>query len=304
MSLRDQQRVQNAVNYVIENLDSSLAIADVAQQVHVSEFHFHRIFKAETNEPFNQYVRRKRLERAYHCLTSAAPPAIGEVANSCGFSSPANFSKAFTAYFGFSPSAHQQGLSSKNSKKGKIFSKHGKDIAPASLCSGSLSAQDKAIIEKQIQRIEVVTIEEAHYCCIASTQGYNREGIQAAWQQLCHWLAQHDLPFDINKSVGFCWDNKWLTPEDVCRYECGYQIDNIAWAQERGIAARTRPAGRYLAVEYKGTLEQVELMYLWLLSEYLPKSNLALSMQYVVERYIELSCTSDVFHLEVLIKVN
>ena len=126
MQLRDQQRVHNAITYVTQNLANPLTVAEVADTVHLSEFHFHRVFKSITNEPFNQYVRRKRLERAFHVISHPLPPSISEVAACCGFSSSANFAKAFKSYFGFSASQHLKGQKSQDSKNGKLFSKYGK----------------------------------------------------------------------------------------------------------------------------------------------------------------------------------
>lgn len=304
MPLRDQKRVQTAIDYVNDHLSGSLTVAEVASKVHLSEFHFHRIFKAMTNEPFNQYVRRKRLEKAYHNLMAAIPPSISAVSESCGFSSTANFSKAFRAYFGFSASDHRKAATGINSKNGKLFSKHGKEISPARLYNGSLSALQINEITQQIPRIEVITLEETHYCCIASRKGYDFDAIQTAWQELFHWLAQHDIKNECGKSIAFCWDNKWLVPEEMCRYECGYQIDDIAWAQKAGISTRILPGGRYLAIEFQGQLSKSEQFYLWVFSEYLPQSRLVPVHQYVVERYYRVDHERDILHVEVLLEVN
>jgi DNA gyrase inhibitor GyrI len=117
------------------------------------------------------------------------------------------------------------------------------------------------------------------------------------------FLGSQGIHMDTKNSVGFCWDNKWFTPLDVCRYECGYQIESLAWAKERGIAARTRPSGRYLIIEYITTSPNTENFYLWLLSEYLPSTNYASVMPFVVENYINVRCQPDVFHFEVQIKI-
>jgi len=303
MQLRDQQRVHNAITYVTQNLTQPLTVAEVADKVHLSEFHFHRVFKSITNEPFNQYVRRKRLERAYHVINNAISPSISEVAACCGFSSSANFAKAFKSYFGFSASQHRKGQDNQDSKHGKLFSKYGKEISPSQMYNGTLSEQEINSVKQQVQSIVIQDLPDAHYCCIASTQGYQLEGIKEAWGKMDKWLGNQGIQMKAGSSVGFCWDNKWLTPENVCRYECGYHIESLAWAEERGIAARTRPSGRYLVIEYIGASVNTEKFYLWLLSEYLPSTNHVLVMPFVVERYINVNCEPDIFHFEVQIKI-
>ena len=227
MLLKDQQRVHDAINYVLENITASLSIADVAKQVHLSEFHFHRIFKSITNEPFNQFVPRKRLEIAFHYLLRYNQPSITEVSENCGFSSPANFNKAFQAYFGFTPSDHRKGTQGINSKNGKLFSKYGKEISPATTYNGNLSEQQSEMVKSQIIGIEVVTLADTHYCTMASTQGYAQEGINGAWKSMREWLARHNIPMEAGRSAAFCFDNMWLTPQHMCRYESAYVIDDI-----------------------------------------------------------------------------
>ncbi|WP_434340295.1 AraC family transcriptional regulator [Motilimonas cestriensis] len=303
MPFRDQQRVHQAINYVLENIAAPLSVAEVAAQVHLSEFHFHRIFKRITNEPFNQFVRRKRLEKAFHSLVRYNQPSITQVSECCGFSSPANFSKAFQAYFGFSASQHRQGALGIDSKNGKLFSKYGKEISPALLYNGSLSEQESDDIKAKIKRTEVVSLPETHYCVIASTQGYEIEGVLEAWNGIQQWLAFHHIEVEAGRNAGFCFDNTWLTPNQVCRYESAYAIDDIEWAKQTGICTRTLPAGRYLLIEYAGKMSNIQSFYLWLLSEYFPTTRLTITYEYVVERYLEVDYEEDIFHLEVLIKV-
>jgi AraC family transcriptional regulator len=281
--LKDQQRVHNAINYVLENITAPLSIAEVAKQVYLSEFHFHRIFKSITNEPFNQFVRRKRLERAFHCLLRYNQPSISEVSENCGFSSSANFSKAFQAYFGFTPSQHRKATPGINSKNGKLFSKYGKEISPATTYNGSLSEQQSDVVKSKIIRIEVVKLADTHYCTIASTQGYAIEGINGAWENMREWLARHNIPMEAGKSAAFCFDNMWLTPEQMCRYEFAYVIDDIEWAKQSDVCVRTQKAGRYLAIEYSGKKsemqQQMQQLYLWILSDYFANTHLNITYE-------------------------
>ena len=304
MQLKDQQRVHNAINYVLENIATSLSIAEVAKKVHLSEFHFHRIFKGITNEPFNQFVRRKRLEKAFHCLLRYNQPSITEVSENCGFSSPANFSKAFQAYFGFTASDHRKATPGINSKNGKLFSKYGKELSPATAYNGSLSEQQSEAVKSKIKRIEVVELPETHYCTIASTKGYEIEGILGAWTNMRQWLALHNVAIEEGKTAGFCFDNIWLTPQQMCRYESAYAIDDVNRAKKAGMCVRTLQAGRYLLIEYCGKMSEMQQLYLWILSDYFANTRLIITYQYVVERYIEIDCDNDIFHVEILIKVH
>ncbi|MEH6448657.1 MAG: AraC family transcriptional regulator [Oleispira sp.] len=314
-SQKDLQRINQAVVYVEEHLADIITVAKMAQQVNMSEFHFHRIFKSVTNEPFNQYLQRKRLEQSLFELRSPKNNSIQQIAFDCGFSSQANFAKAFGNYFGFTASTYRRNQTvdakgtdvknAKNSKDGKLSSKIGKHIQPQQLYHGNLSTDDKTLIKQQCLSIGIIDVDEAHYCYLASTLGYSIEGIEQAWLQLKELLASQDIPlFQKNRSIAFCQDNHFITPESQCRYEAGYKIDDPKQLIDHGIAVQTLAAGQYLSAMFKGKISELRHpFYLWLFSEYVPDNNILLASKTVVERYHEVDMKNDFIHLEILVKV-
>jgi AraC family transcriptional regulator len=314
-SQKDLQRINQAVIYVNAHLADIITVAKMAQQVNMSEFHFHRVFKSITNEPFNQYLQRKRLEQSLFELRSPKNDSIQQIAFNCGFSSQANFAKAFGNYFGFTASVYRRkkiiDLKStdvkytKNSKNGKLSSKIGKNISPQQLYHGSLSTTDKALVKQQCLSIGVIDVDEAHYCYLASTLGYSIEGIEQAWLQLKELLASQSIPlFQKNRSVAFCQDNHFITPESQCRYEAGYKIDDPTSLIADGIAVHILEAGQYLSAMFKGKISELRHpFYLWLFSDYVPNNEILLASKTVVERYYEVDMKNDFIHLEILVKV-
>jgi AraC-like DNA-binding protein len=57
-----QQNVQRALRYICDHLDNPLTLSEVASVAHLSQYHFHRIFRAAVGEPVGQFISRKRLE--------------------------------------------------------------------------------------------------------------------------------------------------------------------------------------------------------------------------------------------------
>lgn len=309
-SQKDLQRINQAVVYVDEHLADTITVAKMAQQVNMSEFHFHRIFKSVTNEPFNQYLQRKRLEQSLFDLRAPKKKSIQQIALDCGFSSQANFAKAFGNYFGFTASTYRRNKTinikgAENSKNGKLSSKIGKNIQPQQLYHGSLSTEDKNLVKQQCLSIGIIDVNEAHYCYLASTLGYSIEGIEQAWLQLKELLASQDIPlFQKNRSIAFCQDNHFITPESQCRYEAGYQIDDPQRLIDQGISVHTLEAGQYLSAMFKGKISELRHpFYLWLFSQYVPDNNILLASKTVVERYHEVDMKNDFIHLEILVKV-
>lgn len=96
--------IQNAVEYIEENLTENLSIADIASKAYVSEFHFQRIFSVLCGFTVGEYIRNRRLTLAAQEL-SAGKTKVIDAAVKYGYDSPDSFAKAFTRFHGVIPSA-------------------------------------------------------------------------------------------------------------------------------------------------------------------------------------------------------
>jgi AraC-like DNA-binding protein len=82
--------------------DPSLSVASVARAVGISERHLSRIF-SETGTGIARVILDKRLDIARRILSTQGAPSIGEVAQQCGFSSHAHFTRSFRERFEETP---------------------------------------------------------------------------------------------------------------------------------------------------------------------------------------------------------
>jgi AraC family transcriptional regulator len=89
-------------DYISRHLDQTIGLADLAQEVGLSRFHFTRVFSNTLGRSPYQHVIRKRLERAYQLLMSSDLP-VADVALSAGFSSQAHFSALCRRELGATP---------------------------------------------------------------------------------------------------------------------------------------------------------------------------------------------------------
>jgi AraC family transcriptional regulator len=80
-----RRKLRRVIEYVMENLGSSLTLAQMAAVVHLSPYHFARQFKAATGPPPRQYVMARRVERAQHLLRADGELGLMEVALRAGF---------------------------------------------------------------------------------------------------------------------------------------------------------------------------------------------------------------------------
>jgi AraC family transcriptional regulator len=98
-----RERVNRAIDHVLEHLDRPLRLAEVASVAELSPFHFHRLFRSLVGEPLGRFVRRLRLERALHRMAHAPERSLTEIALESGFASSSDFSRSFKQHYGVAP---------------------------------------------------------------------------------------------------------------------------------------------------------------------------------------------------------
>lgn len=82
--------------------DSRLQLNDLAKEIGMSGTDMQVKFKNHTGKTIIQYHREHILQGSMNLLKTNM--AIKNIAYECGYSSTAAFSKAFSKFFGFSPS--------------------------------------------------------------------------------------------------------------------------------------------------------------------------------------------------------
>lgn len=98
-------RLRRVHDYIGAHLGEAIGLADLARQAGLSEYHFCRCFKWETGLSPYQYVLRCRIEHACALLAAKDEPPLQEIAFSCGFGDPVQFSRQFKKATGMTPSA-------------------------------------------------------------------------------------------------------------------------------------------------------------------------------------------------------
>ena len=98
-------RIMKVINANISN--SELSVEMISQEVGISRVHLHRKLKELTNQTTRDFVRNIRLQKAAELLRSGHH-SISEVADLTGFNIPNNFSMAFKAFFGETPTQYME----------------------------------------------------------------------------------------------------------------------------------------------------------------------------------------------------
>ena len=95
-------QLKNAIGYVEEHYAENFKIADLANECHMSETHFRRVFQQRMNMTPVEYVNFVRVKKACE-LIDKANISMEEVAEKVGFMTPSTFNRNFRRIIGTSP---------------------------------------------------------------------------------------------------------------------------------------------------------------------------------------------------------
>ena len=96
--------IQEAMDFMEENLKSEIEIAELSKRAGYSEYHFCQLFQMATGLSVKRYLVCRRLKHGVYEISMGAKKQ--EVAFSYGFDTYAGFYKAFYREYGMSPSEY------------------------------------------------------------------------------------------------------------------------------------------------------------------------------------------------------
>lgn len=97
------KKMNDALNYIEENLTNDIDFKEVARLAFCSEYHFQRMFSFLAGISLSEYIRRRRLTLAAFELNNSNTRII-DMAIKYGYSSPDSFTRAFQSLHGITPS--------------------------------------------------------------------------------------------------------------------------------------------------------------------------------------------------------
>lgn len=103
----DRNYVNQAKEYMIAFYNGNIKIEDICKEIHLSPYHFMRMFKAETGQSSHEFLLSLRVGKAEEMLR-IGNYSIEEVARLCGFVSSAHFSNHFKRVRGIPPSEYKR----------------------------------------------------------------------------------------------------------------------------------------------------------------------------------------------------
>ena len=229
------QRINKVVAYINNHLDETLDIKTLANEAALSDFHFHRIFKALKGEAIGGYITRLRLEATARLLRYTALP-IEEIAFNIGYETPASLSKAFKKQYGISPTEYRTNKDTYIMKKEII----NPDLA--------------------LKTPKIVTLEPKNLIYIALTGAYGSLDYGKAYEQLWAVIKAQKLFTKGIESICISYDDPKITESSLQRSDVCLAIHKPATPQEE-VSCKTLAGGKYAVFFYQGSYENLSQVY-------------------------------------------
>ena len=229
------QRINKVVAYINNHLDETLDLKTLANEAALSDFHFHRIFKALKGEAIGGYITRLRLEATARLLRYTAL-TIEEIAFNIGYETPASLSKAFKKQYGISPTEYRTNKDTYIMKKEII----NPDLA--------------------LKAPKIVTLEPKNLIYVALTGAYGSLDYGKAYEQLWAVIKAQKLFTKGIESICISYDDPKITEGSLQRSDVCLAIHKPAIPQEE-VSCKTLAGGKYAVFFYQGSYKNLSQVY-------------------------------------------
>ena len=229
------QRINKVVAYINNHLDETLDLKTLANEAALSDFHFHRIFKALKGEAIGGYITRLRLEATARLLRYTSL-TIEEIAFNIGYETPASLSKAFKKQYGISPTEYRTNKDTYIMKKEII----NPDLA--------------------LKTPKIVTLEPKNLIYVALTGAYGSLDYGKAYEQLWAVIKAQKLFTKGIESICISYDDPKITEGSLQRSDVCLAIHKPATPQDE-VSCKTLAGGKYAVFFYQGSYENLSQVY-------------------------------------------
>lgn len=240
--------VNKSLAYIYKYIDTDITLDEIAKLNSISKYHFHRIFKEETEENLFERISNIRLQKAANLLISNSYSTISEIREQSGYSSHSSFVKAFKNRFGFTPSQWKNGGYIEYSEKNIAY---------------DINFSDKLLNINP--RIKVVPKK---VCAYIRHKGYDLS-VCKTWERLMAYAYEKNL--NNSQQFGIFYDNPVITPYEDCHYIAAIEVDKSI-VLSNSISKLEIEESLCAIFHYEGVYGEVTTLMAYIYNFWLPNS--------------------------------
>ncbi len=250
-TLQEHTKIANdIIYYVYKYIDTNINLDELSQNLSVSKFHMHRIFKNEFGKNVYESIKSIRLQKAASLLLTNKNSTITQIAKMCGYSSQTSFAKVFKEKFLMTPKEWKSG--GYNSYVETILTKS----QSASSSTAEFSSLKPTILKMPQMRVYYIR-----------HRGYDRS-IKEAWQKLQTWTLCNDITNFTQ--IGLHHDNPTIIPLNECQYIACVSVEKEL--KDATLPTLLIPEGVYAKFDFQGKYGDVLKFMNWVYFEWLIQS--------------------------------
>lgn len=286
--------IQNAINYIEDNLTDEIDYNMIAQKACMSNFYFQRIFCVLCGYSVGAYIRYRRLTLAGSELLQSKSKVI-DVAMKYGYETPESFTRAFVKFHGVTPSYAKE-----NGDNLKYFSPLSVTITLRGGFMEKFNKDNYKIVKKDA--FTVLEKVEQHMVDNDKNKNTIPEFWTRSWQDgtvktlLSHMSGSKDL-------FGICYNNHLQCSGELFDYAIGCSCESDVEVPE-GYRLNTIPARTWAVFECVGPMPQA-MQQAWhtIVSEFVPLSEFDLTYEFNIEAYSAGNMTGEDYRSEIWVPI-
>jgi len=240
--------VNKSLAYIYKYIDTNITLDELARLNSVSKYHFHRIFKEETNENVFERISAIRLQQAANLLISNRYSTISEISQLCGYNSHSSFIQAFKNRFTFTPTQWKNGEYINYSKK-------------------KISVNTK-VNDDFFTIVPIIKVAPKITCAYIRHKGYDLS-LTETWERLMAYAYEKGISSTIQ--IGIFHDNPILVPYEDCNYVAALEVDS-KFGSTNSISKLEIEESLCAVFHYKGVYGDATKLMIYIYNFWLPNS--------------------------------
>lgn len=266
------EKLEKAILYIENNLRSKILLDDIAEEVYLSKYHFHRIFHSVVGETIFDYVRNRRISRASDELLNSNKK-IADIAFDYQFESQEAFTRSFRKVYHTTPAKYR-----KERLKKVVFRKREYNKERLRHIISGIT-KEPAIVEKDEIKIVGMTTK--------TSLANNR--IPKLWNAFLK--RKDEIPGTTHPEIiigvahkAHDFNSSDFHENTTYLYAVGKKIKDTVNIPE-GMELMTIPSCKYAIFRHKGKFDKFGLSYIYIYGSWFPKSNYGVSNSPDLEWY-------------------
>ena len=258
------EKLKKAIYYIEKNLKSKILLDEIAGEVYLSKYHFHRIFHSIVGETIYDYIRRRRISKASDELLYSNKKIV-DIAFEYQFESQEAFTRSFKKIFHTTPATYR-----KEKVKKLVFGKSEYTVENLTHMISGITKKP-TIVEKD----EITIIGMSTKTSLANSRIPNlrKEFFNRKEEILSD--SHPEIVIGVSKKAPD-FNSSDFHENTTYVYAIGKKVNECINIPE-GMELITIPRSTYAIFQHKGTFHKFGLSYVYIYGSWLPRSGYKVS---------------------------